>query len=147
MQLDVCPLSQHLPKRGGRQGSPTWEESETVQDELVSIWEKWRVEMMCQGSCARAPAVPVQFLSLSQAQGLHIPCCTFTHSPAPTHLGGETTRLRWSFSTQTSRHQEVEIIWPFLQLEALEGGKTEPLFPLTLTFIWLAAVWGGQHVV
>ena len=37
MHTIIRPLTQYLPKRAGRQGNPTWEESGAVQDELVGI--------------------------------------------------------------------------------------------------------------
>lgn len=78
MCTTVCLLTQYLPKRVGRQGNPAWEESGAVQDKLVHIQEKGRVEMMHQDSCARAHAVAVQFVSCNQVNRLHVPHCTFT---------------------------------------------------------------------
>lgn len=88
-------------------GNLTWEGSGAVQDELVSIQEKGRVEMTHQDSRAQAHAVAVQFVSHCQANGLHVPCSKFTHQPTLVHSEDKTAL---SFVKQIRRHQETETI-------------------------------------
>lgn len=103
------PSDVHSHNTCPRQRNPTWEGSEAVQDELVSIREKGRVEMIDQDSRAWVHAVAVQSVSCSQANGLHVPRCKFTHRPAPAHSEAKTAL---NFSIQMSRHREIETTWP-----------------------------------
>ena len=78
----VCLLTQYLPERVGRQGNPAWEESGAVQDKLVSIQEKGRIDMMHQDSCAEHMLLLCSLSRATKPTG-----CTFltVHSPADQH--------------------------------------------------------------